>query len=221
MLKVDLHLHANEDNDHHRLSYTSKELIAKAAEQGFEVLALTFHGDVHYNKTLVNYAKQKNILLIPGIEKLIEKKEVLIYNITQKESKKLKTFDDLRKLKQKKNILIIAPHPYYIIRSCLGSKLEQNIDLFDAIEYSHYYLKYLNFNKKAVKIAKKYSIPMIGTSDTHYLPQLGSTYTIIDSKKNLKDIFKAIRNKQVLVKSKPIKLKYFIWRFFRMVLNME
>ena len=85
--------------------------------------------------------------LTPLLVEMIQGKEVLIYNITQKESKKLKTFDDLRKLKQKKNILIIAPHPYFIIRSCLGKQLDKNIDLFDAIEYSHYYLKYLTVCK--------------------------------------------------------------------------
>lgn len=220
MLKSDLHLHAGEDK-HHRLKYNSKELIDYAAEKGFEVLALTFHRDVYYDEELKEYAKDKGILLIPSVEKLIEGKEVLIYNITQTESKKLKTFDDIRDLKKRKNILVIAPHPYFKIWNCLGKKLVENIDLFDAIEYSHFHLPYFNLNKKAVEVAKKFSKPLIGTSDAHNLFQIGMTYSLVDSEKSIESFFKAIREGRTQLKTKPVSLKYFIWRSFRMILNIE
>lgn len=220
MLKADLHLHAEEDK-HHKIKYDSKELIDYAAKKGFEVLALTFHRDVYYNEYLKEYAKNKNILLIPGVEKLIEGKEVLIYNISRTESDKLKTFDDIRNLKEKKDILVIAPHPYFKIWNCLGKKLVENIDLFDAIEYSHFYLPFFNLNKKAVEVAKKFSKPLIGTSDAHNLFQIGMTYSLVDSEKNIESFFKAIKNGKTELKTKPVSLKYFIWRSFKMALDIE
>jgi len=87
MLKADIHLHAGEDQLH-KLSYSSKELIDHASRKGFEVLALTFHRDIFFNKELSDYAKKKGILLIPGVERYIEGKEVLIYNLKEGEEKK-------------------------------------------------------------------------------------------------------------------------------------
>ena len=66
-LKADLHLHTAEDpND--RVSYTAKELISKAADQGFEVLAITNHQCLTFNQRLSAYARERGILLIPGME---------------------------------------------------------------------------------------------------------------------------------------------------------
>jgi len=220
MLKADLHLHAGEDRTQ-KLKYSSKELIDHAAKLGFEVLAFTFHRDVFYNKDIANYAKKKNILLIPGVEKYVEGKEVLIYNITQEEAETIKTFNDLRTFKKKKETLVIAPHPFFKSKGCLGKKLVENIEVFDAIEYSHFYLPFFNLNKKAARVARKHSLPWIGNSDSHHLVQMNMTYTLIDSKKDMSSIFKAIKQRKVLLKTQPAPLRYFIWRTFIMAFNME
>ncbi|MBC8500671.1 MAG: PHP domain-containing protein [Nanoarchaeota archaeon] len=220
MLKADLHLHAGEDKTH-KLKYSSKELIDHAAKLGFEVLAFTLHKDVFYNKEIADYAKKKGILLIPGVERYIEGKEVLIYNVIQEQAEKLNTFEDLREFRKKNNVLIIAPHPFFKRPSCLGKKLVENIDLFDAIEYSHFYLPFLNLNKKAVNIARKHSLPMIGNSDTHHLVQLGMTCSLIDSKKDLNSVFEAIKKGKISLKTKPAPLGYFIWRTIVMALDLE
>ena len=77
MLKADLHIHTKEDPVHHKdIKYTAKQLIDHAANQGYEVIAITCHNKVYYNKKIKEYAKKKGILLIPGIEKTIKRKHV-------------------------------------------------------------------------------------------------------------------------------------------------
>ena len=220
MLKADLHLHAGEDK-FHKLTYSSKELIDYASKKGFKVLALTFHRDVFFNKEIASYAKKKGIVLIPGVERYIEGKEVLIYNLKAGQEEKINTFEDLRNLKKEQNILIIAPHPFFKKSNCLGEKLIENIDLFDGIEYAHFYTSFVNLNKKAVQIAKNSSLALIGTSDAHNLSQIETTYSIIDSKKDINSIFEAIKNKKVVLKTKPVSLKYFICRALKVVFNLE
>lgn len=220
-LKAELHSHAKEDS-FHMLSYSAKELINEAKKHGFNVLALTFHRKVfegpQFNE-VKRYAQKKGILLIPGCEANIEGKDVLIYNITEKERRSIRTLRDLRKLKinmqkQGREILVIAPHPYYGNRMmgkyCLGRKLVKNIDIFDAIEYSFFYLKRLNRNRRAVKIAKRYCKPLIGNGDIHTLENLGITYTLIKSRKTVDDVIKAIKNGDVKVVSKPLTLKHVV-----------
>ena len=163
------------------------------------------------------HAERKGMLLIPGCEANIEGKDVLIYNITEKERSRLKTLRDLRRLKieaQKsgRNILVIAPHPYFgnrmIGKYCLGRKLIKNIDIFDAIEYSFFYIKRVNRNKKAVRIAKRYCKPMVGNADIHVLDNLDRTYSLIRADKTVDSVISAIKAGDVKIATKPLTVKH-------------
>lgn len=215
MLKADIHIHTGEDDYHPEIRYNAKDLINYAAQLGFEVISITNHSKVTFTKSLSKYAAKRGILLIPGVEHRIEGRDVLIYNITKKQSKKLKTFDDLRKL-NKKSVLIIAPHPYYPVKYSLRKKLLENIDIFDAIEYSHFYSKYMNRpNKKAAKVAHDHKKPLVGTSDAHHLWRLNTTYTLIDSENTVNCVINAIKKNKVKLYSRHLSLtrylKVIIW----------
>lgn len=155
---------------------------------------------------LKSYAKKHGILLIPGIEADIEGKEILLLNVKKYDIRKI---SDLHKLR-KQNILVAAPHPFYPKIKCLHSKLIKNINNFDAIEYCHFYLKSFNpFNKKALKIARSYNKPLIGTSDAHSLYQMNHTYSLINAKQNIDSILEAIRKKKIMVKTEPLPFKQY------------
>lgn len=207
MLKADMHVHTSEDpHDGKWIKHSAKDFIGVAGEKGYQVISITCHKKVIYSKELAAYAKSKGILLIPGVEWKIGKRDVLIYNITQEETDRIKTFADLKKLRQAKkdNILVIAPHPYLPAGHSIGPELIPNIGLFDAIELCHFYTWTMDWNKKAIAVAKKFNLPMFGSSDVHYLSQLGKTYTLIDSEKEISEVFSAIRQGRVSVKTRPL-----------------
>jgi predicted metal-dependent phosphoesterase TrpH len=118
---------------------------------------------------------------------------------------RIKTFDDLKLLKDE-NGLIVAPHPFFPSFSSLNSKLEEHLGLFDAIEYSHCYLPNINFNKKAEDLAKEFSLPLIGTSDAHFLWQIGTTYSLIEAEKDLESVIAAIREGKIEIVTEPLSL---------------
>src|SRR3989338_530677 len=105
MLKADLHLHTSEDITHPEIRYSAKELIEFSAKLGFNVLSITNHHKVTYSNSLRKFAEKKGILLISGAELRINGKDVLVYNINRNDAKKVRTFEELKKLKKKKNIL--------------------------------------------------------------------------------------------------------------------
>lgn len=192
-LKIQFHLHTKKDpiDD---VKHTEMELIDEAARLGYDVLAITCHDVLIFEESLKKYAEKKRILLIPGIEKTILGRHVLIIN-ADIHAQYIKNFADLKKYRQDHpEILVIAPHPCYPGPICLHKHLEKHIDLFDAIEYSWYHSAKLNqYNKKAIAIAEKHHKPLIGTADNHILKYVNMTYSLVDAEKNVPSIFKAIK----------------------------
>ncbi len=205
-LKCQLHCHTRQDPID-SIRHSEHTLIDRAAKHGYNVLAISCHNVVIWNEDLRKYAEKKRIILIPAIEKTIQKKHVLILN-ADVGAQKIKSFDDLNKYKsQKKDCLVIAPHPFYPALSSLRKKLEPNIGLFDAIEYSWFHSKKTNkYNEKAVKMAEKYNLPVLATCDNHILRYLDHTYSLIEAERNIKSIFEAIRKKRILIVSHDLPL---------------
>jgi len=205
-LKADLHIHTGEDPED-KIEYTAKELIDEAWSQKFDVLAITNHNLITYDDYLKKYALDRGILLIPGIELKIEGKHIILLNVNNVE-KEIRTVEELEYYKNE-NSLIIAPHPYFPMFASLKAKLDQYIHIFDAVEYTHFYFKRINFNKKAERKAREYNLPLLGVSDAHLLGQFGLTYSLIEAEKTPKSIIKAIKENKVEIVTRPIK---FDWR---------
>jgi predicted metal-dependent phosphoesterase TrpH len=217
---VDLHLHTAED-PLDLVRYTAKELISKAADDNFDVIAITNHHRMTYNQDLSSYAQEKGILLIPGIEMTIQRRHVLVLNPPP--HKMCSDFYSLSKLRRPET-LIIAPHPYFPGTYSLNGYLLKHLNLFDALEYCHFYSPMINFNQKAVEVSRSFGFPLIGNSDAHFLSQLGTTYSLVDAEKNLESIFKAIRQNKVKINSRPLKtleMGLIANRFLRMKLRLR
>jgi predicted metal-dependent phosphoesterase TrpH len=202
-LKADFHIHTGEDPED-RISYSATDLIDRAVERGFEVLSITNHNVITWDEDLAQYAERRGILLIPGVERTVHRKHVLVINAGP-EDLGAKSFRKLARLKGDSK-LIIAPHPFFPGINCLWGDLLRHISLFDAIEYSHYYTSSVNFNRKAVDLARQCRIPLVGTSDAHMPHQFGTTYTMIRSEKNLYAVIQAVRAGRVRIVSSPLSL---------------
>jgi predicted metal-dependent phosphoesterase TrpH len=207
MLKCDFHMHSLED-PHDVLAHDSFELIDHAAKLGYQVLAITLHGKWHYPEELQDYAQSKGILLISGIETYIEKREVLVLGAEEHEVKSVKSFLDLRKLRERKgdDILVIAPHPFYGLEQCVGDKLLEYPDVFDAIELCHFYTKFWNPNKKAEQVAELQQKTMLACSDTHRLKWMKDHYVLVDAAPTKQEVFDAIRKNQIQNITRPLGL---------------
>lgn len=211
-LKCDFHNHTSLDllelKENTPVSYTPQTLIDKAVKLGYDAIALTHHDALLLPKEVETYAIKKGILLIPGMEKTIKKKHVVILNASKEILNKIHTFSDLGKLPN--SAVTIAAHPYYILGSCLMEDLIPNIKYFDAIEWNSWYSIFFNFpNRKAQKIAKQYNKPMVGDSDTHELFQFGTTSTLVYAEKNKDSILQAIKNGKTKLHTKPMSIVNF------------
>jgi hypothetical protein len=203
LLKADFHVHTRED-PHDFIRHTAVELLQEAARQGFDVLALTCHNKRIHTEELARRAEDLGMLLIPGVEAAIEGKHTLLLDMPYSRWR-VRSFDHVRELRRAGGF-VIAPHPFFPAPKCLNGRLRENLDCFDAIEFSHFYTQTLDFNRKAVEYAKTVDLPLVGTSDCHRLWQLGTTYSLLDAdEKSIGGVFAAMRAKRVRVVTAPLK----------------
>jgi predicted metal-dependent phosphoesterase TrpH len=202
MIKVDLHIHTAAD-PMDRISYTSKELIDRAAALGYRALAITLHERQLDIRPLTGYAAERGIVLIPGIERTVEGRHVLLLNF-ESGTEEVQTFEDLARLKRRLSGLVVAPHPFFPHRCCLGGELDRHADLFDAVEWNAMFTATLNFNRRAQRWAARHGKPLVGNGDVHRLPQLGSTYSLVDAEPDAASICAAIAAGRVRVETQPL-----------------
>jgi len=179
-IKVDLHIHTLDDPKD-ALDYSAHELLERARALGFRVLAITLHDAVFDRAEVFADAARMGILLIPAAEMRLEGADVILLNVTPDEVESLRTLDDLAALRARRgpSLFTIAPHPFYVLGGSIGERLLERIDCFDAIELCHFWSRFFNPNRRAVKIAERFRKPLIATSDAHRLHAFGSNYTSI------------------------------------------
>jgi hypothetical protein len=202
MLKVELHAHT-EDDPVDTIPYSTRDLIDRAASHGFDALAVTLHNHQLDLRPWQSYAADRGVVLIPGTERTIGGKHVLLLNFSDS-TEHVRTFDDLAALRRRARGLVIAPHPFFPAMSCLHGELTRHSDLFDAVERNAMFTRAVDFNRPAERWAAKYSKPMVGNGDVHRLQQLGTTYSLVDAERNADAICDAIANGRVRVVSEPL-----------------
>ena len=175
VLKVDLHLHSREDPLDH-IAHDAFALIDRAGRLGFDALALTLHDRQLTDRRVFEYARARGIILIPGVERTLRGRHVLLINFP-KSAEDVTSFDEIARLKANHNGLVIAPHPFFPDRKCLRGMIDERPDIFDAVEWSYFWTTGINFNTRATLWAHTHGKPVVGNSDTHDLRQLGRTFS--------------------------------------------
>lgn len=202
MLKVDLHLHTADD-PLDSMPHDGVGLVDRAAALGFDALAITLHDRQFEDARLTAYARERGILLIPGVERTICGRHVLLLNFKAEATSRVRTLDDLASLKRSGDGAIVAPHPFFPDRSCLGAALDAYAEDFDAVEWSYFWTRGVNFNARAARWARARGKAIVGNSDLHDLRQLGRTWSLVDAPADAGAICAAIRAGRVELRTAP------------------
>src|SRR5215204_6039444 len=101
MLKVELHSHTADDPSD-KIPYSTHQLIDRAAELGYGALAVTLHDKQLDPAPFVDYARERGVTLIPGLERTIGGKHVLLLNF-RRGAEDVHSFDDLARLRRRES----------------------------------------------------------------------------------------------------------------------
>jgi predicted metal-dependent phosphoesterase TrpH len=216
VLKVELHAHTDRDplDD---IAHSTRDLIDRAAALGYQALAITLHNRYYDPADDAAYARARGLVLIPGIERSIHHRHVLLLNFPPA-CADVRGFEDVAALKQSSsNGLVVAPHPFYPIPSALHEDLERHADLVDAVEVNSMYTRLVNFNRRAILWARAHGKPLVGNTDLHLLDQMGTTWTAVDAEPDADAICAAIRAGRAEVRTEPLSTARAGWIFTRML----
>ncbi len=169
-MKCDLHCHTGYSYDS-----TAKptEMVEAALQKGINCLAICDHGEVKGAREAIEYAKDRPILIIPGIEIKSKKGDILGLNVEKIIPNKLSVKETIQKIKELGGLAII-PHPFGWSCSFKG-KLEELVSDMDGIEVLNASI-FGRGNKKALIFSQKHSLPLTAGSDAHFPNFVGRVY---------------------------------------------
>ena len=201
-LKIDFHVHTCYSRDS---SITLKEVITYAKKRGLDGVAITYHNTIKGVLKL----KACEILIIPGIEVSTLNGHLLGINLEVPIPKKRSIEETIHRI-HKEGGLAIAPHPVALYKS----PPSRNVNSYDAVEVmnasSFPFTISTNLSKR---FANNLGLPQIGGSDSHYPPEIGSVYTVVDAENNIEDVVSAIKQGATCPVGKGIPLKIRLERF--------
>lgn len=217
MIKLELHAHTDQDPAD-RIPHTTTQLIDHAASLGYGALAVTLHDRYFDPAPYAAYAKERGVVLLPGVERTLNRRHLLLINFP-KECVDVRSYADVAALKRQSNGLVVAPHPFYPLASAIGPMLDRERAVIDAVEVNAMFIRGLDFNRRAVAWAERNKVPLVGNTDLHMLEQMGTTYSLVDAEPDPDAICEAIRQGRVEVRSEALPALRAAWLFSRMVLN--
>jgi predicted metal-dependent phosphoesterase TrpH len=210
MLRGDFHHHIDADPvDGKFVRHSAGVLIDRAAAAGLNVLAITCHESVPYDGDATRYAAERGVLLLRGMEATVDGHHVLLLNFPEFPP----GVCSMEEIAARKTggALVIAPHPFYPVGMGMGETLMAFPDLFDAVEFSGLYTPLTRrFNRRAADYARHAGVPVIGNTDTHFLWQLGHTYTLIDARPEPAAVIDAIRHGRVQLVTQPLSWRHIV-----------
>jgi predicted metal-dependent phosphoesterase TrpH len=177
--------------------------VDRAAALDYKAVAITVHDRQVDVTRLAAYGRERGVVVIPGIERTICGKHVLMLNFPAC-AERVASFEELAQLRARTRGLVVAPHPFYPAPSCLRGLLDRYRDLFDAVELNAFYTRWIDFNQPALAWAKAHGKPVVGNADVHRLSQLGRTFSVIDAPPDAEAICDAIRAGRVEVRTEPL-----------------
>jgi predicted metal-dependent phosphoesterase TrpH len=184
--RVELHSHCQGDPMDRYLRHTIFEHIDQAKKVGLHAIAVTWHRKICVRPDAEAYARERGVLLIPGIEAEIGRRHLVVLNLAEGDLSPDSSWEEVRTLRRRRpDVFVIAPHPFYPHPSCLGREMDANADCLDALEWCMLHVgwlpKHINPNLRADRWAHEHAKPMVACSDAHSLNFIGRNASTVEA----------------------------------------
>ena len=207
VLKIDFHVHTCYSRDS---SITLKEVVSFAKKRGLDGVAITDHNTVKGALRL----KTRDILVVPGIEVSTLEGHLLGINVTVPIAAKMGIEETIRRIHEAGGIAV-APHPTAFYKS----PPSRRVTSYDAVEVMNASsIPFLVLTYFSKRFADGLGLPQTGGSDSHYAPEIGAAYTLVEADSDVDEIASAIKKGAVVPRGSGVPWKT---RLERTALSMK
>ncbi len=192
-LKIDLHVHTCYSSD---AVTTLKEVIVYSKKRGLDGVAITDHD------TLAGALKLQNsdLTVIPGIEITTLRGHLLALNVTTPIPPKLDINQTIQRIHEAGGIAIAA-HPTLFYKTA-PSQQTASYDAIEVINSAAIPFQFFTYLNR--KFATRLNLPQTAGSDSHYAPEIGAAYTVIEADPDVDEIVQAIKKGATIPVGKSI-----------------
>jgi predicted metal-dependent phosphoesterase TrpH len=171
-ITVDLHMHTNWSHD---CSIEPKALVDHAEAEGLGAIAVTDHNVFGGALEVVELARKRKLIVIPGEEVKTDNQGEVIGLFLQEEIPRGMTFAETIAAIREQDGIVYIPHPFDRMHAIpSAATLHRHLADIDVFEVYNARLLFEAYNDEALRFQRKYGLLAGAGSDAHVLQGVGT-----------------------------------------------
>jgi hypothetical protein len=199
---ADLHMHTSWSHD---CSIDPAELVDHAESEGIGAIAVTDHNVFGGALEVVDYARGRELIVIPGEEVKSDGQGEVIGLFLEKEIPRGLSFADTIAAIREQDGIVYVPHPFDRLHAIPDPRtLHRHLADIDVLEVYNARLLFEGFNDEALRFASKYNITAGAGSDAHVLQGVGTGALRMRAFRDPEEFLLSLRTAEVLRRPKSL-----------------
>jgi predicted metal-dependent phosphoesterase TrpH len=199
---ADLHMHTSWSHD---CSIDAGELVDHAEGEGLGAIAVTDHNVFGGALEAADYARDRDLVVIPGEEIKTDGQGEVIGLFLEREIPRGLPFADTIAAIREQGGLVYVPHPFDRMHTIPEPKtLHRHLADIDVFEVYNARLLFEAQNDEALRFARKYDLTMGAGSDAHVLQGVGTGAVRMRAFRDPEEFLISLRSAEILRRPKSL-----------------
>jgi predicted metal-dependent phosphoesterase TrpH len=199
---VDLHMHTSWSHD---CSIDPAELVDFSLREGLGAIAVTDHNVFGGALEAADYARGRDLVVIPGEEVKTDGQGEVIGLFLEREIPRGLSFADTIAAIREQGGLVYLPHPFDRMHAIPDPRtLHRHLADIDVFEVYNARLLFEAYNDEALRFARKYNLTMGAGSDAHVLQGVGTGALRMRAFRDAEEFLISLRTAEVLRRPKSL-----------------
>jgi predicted metal-dependent phosphoesterase TrpH len=199
---ADLHMHTSWSHD---CSIDAAELVDHAESEGLGAIAVTDHNVFGGALEAMDYARRRDLVVIPGEEVKTDGQGEVIGLFLEREIPRGLSFGDTIAAIREQGGLVYLPHPFDRMHAIPDPRtLHRHLADIDVFEVYNARLLFEGYNDEALRFARKYNLTMGAGSDAHVLQGVGTGALRMRAFSDPEEFLISLRTAEILRRPKSL-----------------
>jgi predicted metal-dependent phosphoesterase TrpH len=199
---ADLHMHTSWSHD---CSIDAAELVDHAEAEGLGAIAVTDHNVFGGALEAVDYARDRELIVIPGEEVKTDGQGEVIGLFLSREIPRGLGFAETIEAIREQDGIVYVPHPFDRMHAIPDPRtLHRHLAEIDVFEVYNARLLFEGYNEEALRFARKYNLTMGAGSDAHVLQGVGTGALRMRAFRDREEFLLSLRTAEILRRPKSL-----------------